>query len=97
MATDLQGWFIYKNLAEVKGKRVRSTERMREIEQDKAEAKFERELRQTRLELGQAENQIRVKDKEADDRIKKQEVVARQTDKDKRNELKRSLDKIEQE
>ncbi len=85
-----------KNLAEVKGKRVRSSERMREIEQDKAEAKFGTELRQTRLELGQAENQIRVRDKEADDRIKKQEVVARQAEKDKRNELKRSLDKMEQ-
>ena len=86
-----------KNLAEVKAKRVRSSERMREIEQDKAEAKFERELRQTRLELGQAENQIRVRDKEADDRIKKQEMVAaRQAEKDKRNELKRSLDQMEQ-
>ena len=85
-----------KNLAEVKGKRVRSSERMREIEQDKAEAKFERELRQTRQEVGQAENQIRVRDKEADDRIKKQEMVARQAEKDKRNELKRSLDKMEQ-
>ncbi len=85
-----------KNLAEVKGKRVRSSERMREIEQDKAEAKFERELRQTRQEVGQAENQIRVRDKEADDRIKKHEMVARQAEKDKRNELKRSLDKMEQ-
>ncbi len=53
-------------------------------------------MRQTRLQLGQAENQIRVRDKEADDRIKKQEMVARQAEKDKRNELKRSLDKMEQ-
>ena len=37
-----------------------------------------------------------MRDKEADDRIKKQEVVARQAEKDKRNELKRSLDKMEQ-
>jgi chromosome segregation ATPase len=37
-----------------------------------------------------------VRDKEADDRIKKQEMVARQAEKDKRNELKRSLDKMEQ-
>ncbi len=37
-----------------------------------------------------------MRDKEADDRIKKQEMVARQAEKDKRNELKMSLDKMEQ-
>jgi hypothetical protein len=53
-------------------------------------------LRQTKKELGQAEDQIRVRDKEAEDRKKKQEMVARQAEKDKRNELKRSLDEMEQ-
>ena len=51
-------------------------------------------MRQTRVQLGQAENQIRVRDKEAEDRKKKQEMVARQVEKDKKNELKRSLDDV---
>jgi hypothetical protein len=55
---------------------------MREIEQDKAEAKFAVEIRQTKRDLVQVEDDMKRKEKEADERLKKQENEARQ---DKKN------------
>jgi hypothetical protein len=51
---------------------------MREIEQDKAEAKFAVEIQKTKRELVEVEGEMKRKEKEADDRLKKQEMEARQ-------------------
>ena len=74
------GSFNKLKLSETTG-RVKSSERMREIEQDKAEAKFAVQIRQTKQVLLQVEDDMKRKEKEADERLKKQEMQARKDQK----------------
>ena len=71
-----------KNVAEGEGKRVRTSERMREIEQDKAEAKYEGELRERQWKLEQVEKEKDDVEQEGETRLRRQEMHARQAEKD---------------
>ena len=63
----------------MKGGRVKNSERMQEKEQDKAEAKFAVELRQTIRELVYAEHEHKRKEKEAKERMNRHEMESRKT------------------
>jgi hypothetical protein len=71
-----------KNVAEGEGKRVRTSERMREIEQDKAEAKYGGELRERQWKLEQEEKEKDDVEQEGETRLRRQEMHARQAEKD---------------
>ena len=75
--------------------RVKSLERMREIEQDKAEAKFAAQIRQTKLDKEHVEHEMKMKEREADDRLKRQEMDARQGQKDLCAGHKRNLEELD--
>ena len=77
-----------------RGGRVKNSERMREREQDKAEAKFAVQLRQTKRELLIAEHEYKTKDKEANERLKKHEMESRKTEKDLSVRHKRQLEEM---
>ena len=70
---------------------------MREIERDKAEAKFSLQIRQTKLEFEQVETRMKMQVREADDRLKKQEIEARQGQKDLSAGHKRNLEDMREE
>ena len=64
------------------GARVRTTERMRVIEEGKAEAKFAGKVKEKEQELKKAEKEKREMQVEADSSLRKQENKAKQTEKD---------------
>jgi chromosome segregation ATPase len=88
------GSFNKLKLSEKTG-RVKSLERMREIEQDKAEAKFAAQIRQTKLDKEHVEHEMKMKEREADDRLKRQEMDARQGQKDLCAGHKRNLEELD--
>ena len=87
------GSFNKLKLSETTG-RVKSSERMREIEQSKAEAKFAVQIRQTKRDLVEVEDDVKRKEKEADERLKKQEMEARQDKKNLRAGHSRELQQL---
>jgi hypothetical protein len=64
-----------------RGGRVRTSERMREIEQDKAEAKLGGELRETQRELRKAQKEKKDMEQQAEGRLRMHEIEARQAEK----------------
>ena len=78
----------------MKGGRVKNSERMREREQDKAEAKFAVELRQTKRELVNAEHEHNRKEKESKERMNRHEMESRKTEKDLSVRHKRQLEEM---
>ncbi len=86
-----------KNVAMVDGPRVRGRGRLEERAKVEAEAQFAVQLRQTKRMLLNAECEMKKKETEAEERLKMHEKETRQADKEKRNEHKRTLDKMEAE
>jgi chromosome segregation ATPase len=73
------------------GARVRTTERMREIERDKAEAKFAGKVKEKEQELKLAEKEINDTQEQADRSLRQRDMQARQAEKDLSVGHKRSL------
>ena len=78
-----------------KGGRVRTSERMREIEQDKAEAKLGGELRETQRELRKAHKDKKDTEQQAEARLRLHEMEARQAEKNLTATHKRQLEEME--
>ncbi len=76
------------------GSRVRTCERLREIEQDKAEAKFEGEVREGKRLLVQAAKDKKEMEETADFGLRQQAMESRRAEKDLTTGHKRQLEEM---